>query len=58
MSQIWRVMRTFKKTFSTEKVFTQRFSAISFDSRCKTRSRKYAQGMEKIFIKIVGFSTA
>ena len=48
MSQIWRVMRTFKKTFSTEKVFTQRFSAISFDSRCKTRSRKYAQGMEKI----------
>ena len=41
-------MRTFKKTFSTEKVFTQRFSAISFDSRYKTRSRKYAQGMEKI----------
>ena len=40
--------RTFKKTFSAEKVFTQRFSAISFDSRCKTRSRKYAQGMEKI----------
>ena len=29
MSQIWRVTRTFKKTFSTEKVFTQRFSAIS-----------------------------
>ena len=48
MSQIWRVTRTFKKTFSTEKVFTQRFSAISFGSRCKTRSRKYAQGMEKI----------
>ena len=48
MSQIWRVTRTFKKTFSAEKVFTQRFSAISFGSRCKTRSRKYAQGMEKI----------
>ena len=48
MSQIWRVMRTFKKTFPLKKFFTQRFSAISFGSRCKTRSRKYAQGMEKI----------
>ena len=48
MRRIWRVTRTFKKTFSTEKVFTQRFSAISFGSRCKTRFRKYAQGMEKI----------
>ena len=51
-------MRTFKKTFSAEKVFTQRFFRNFFRFQMQNAIPEICPRNGEDFIKIVGFSTA